>query len=116
MELSKIYEQLHGNYEAVLKRMHTEQRIEKYLLRFLDKHFDTLILEALETKDYEQAFCESHNLKGVCASLSLDQLGESASALSEILRNGEPQEDISFLVKTMCADYKMTMDALKILK
>ena len=52
MELSKIYEQLHGNYEAVLKRMHTEQRIEKYLLRFLDKHFDTLILEALETKDY----------------------------------------------------------------
>ncbi|MGN0401475.1 MAG: Hpt domain-containing protein [Acetatifactor sp.] len=116
MELRQVYEQLNGDYDSVLSRLMTEERIVKYLLKFLDQNMDILILKALETEDYETAFREAHNLKGVCANLNLDRLEVSASALTEALRRGKPEGDISSLVENMKSDYQLTVNALKSLK
>lgn len=113
MELKQIYEQLNGNYESVVGRLRTDERIQKYLLKFLDNDMKSLILNALEAQDYETAFRESHNLKGVCANLNLDQLMASASDLTEALRNGKPAGDITPLVDQMCSDYEMTVKAIQ---
>lgn len=116
MELRQIYEQLQGNYDNVLQRLISDERITKYLLKFKDKNMDTLIIDALDAEDYETAFREAHNLKGVCANLNLDKLGASASELTEALRGGKPEGDITPLVEAVRADYKMTISALDNLK
>lgn len=116
MELKQIYEQLNGDYNSVLQRLLSEDRIKKYLLKFMGKNMDTAIVNALEAKDYETAFREVHNLKGVCANLNLDQLFQSSSRLTESLRGGDPGKDITPLVEEMKSDYAMTMKALNNLK
>lgn len=112
MELKQIYEQMQGNYDSVLARLGTEDRVKKYLFMFLDKKWDTMIIDALERNDYENAFREVHNLKGICANLSLDKLGQSASALTEELRGGAPKKDITAYIQAVQDDYKMTISAI----
>ena len=113
MEIREIYEQMHGDYDSVLRRLRDDERIKKFLLRFVEYHYDEIIKNALEEKDYETAFRETHNLKGICANLSLDALGKSVEALTEVLRGRDPQGDISPLVEAMQKDYDMTSNALK---
>ena len=116
MELRGIYEQMGGNYDDVISRLHADEKVEKYLLKFLDYHMDATIREALNAGDFETAFRESHNLKGVCANLSLDALAKSASALTEALRGRNPEGDINDLVEAMERDYATTVDAINCLK
>lgn len=112
MELREIYDQLKGDYDSVIERLRDEERIKKYLIKFMNNGIDTLIKKALEAGDYETAFREAHNLKGNCANLSLDELGASASELTEALRGRNPSKDISPLLDAMMQDYDMTIRAL----
>ena len=113
MELKNIYQEFNGNYESVLGRLRTDERIIKYLKKFEEGDINTLITKALDEEDYETAFRESHNLKGICANLNMDALGASASELTEALRGGKPEGNISALVSAMLADYEMTVNAIK---
>lgn len=115
MELREIYEQINGDYDSVFSRLHNDERIKKYLLKFINNKLDTLIRNALDAGDYETAFREAHNLKGICANLNIDKLGKSASELTEALRGRNPEVDISSLVEAMQADYDMTIRALNVL-
>ena len=115
MELRRIYENLKGNYDSVKTRLVDDDRIIKFLIKFTNYRYDELIRNALQAEDYETAFRESHNLKGICANLSLDALGESAGRLTESLRGRNPEGDISPLVEAMQRDYDMTIQALQVL-
>lgn len=115
MKLREIYEQLNGDYDSVIHRLHDDEKIKKFLLKFMNNKLDTLIRNALDAHDYETAFREAHNLKGICANLNLDALGKSASALTEALRGRNPEGDITPLVEAMQADYDMTIRALSVL-
>lgn len=112
MKLKDIYEAFNGDYESVIGRLRTDERIEKYLIKFSDYHYDELISDALKNEDYETAFREAHNLKGLCANLSIDRLGKSASELTESLRHGKPDYDITPLVEAMKSDYVLTISAI----
>lgn len=111
MDLREVYEQIDGDYDSVKSRLRDDEKIKKYLLMFVNSHTDSLITDALDKGDYETAFRESHNLKGICANLNIDALGVSASALTEALRGRNPQGDISTLVEAMQRDYDRTVDA-----
>lgn len=115
MKLQEIYLQFNGDYDSVINRLHNDEKIKKYLLKFTNNKLDTLIKKALDTHDYETAFREVHNLKGICANLNMDALGMSASALTEALRGKKPEGDITPLVQAMQADYDMTIRALSVL-
>lgn len=113
MSLKEIYEQINGDYDSVIGRLLSEDRVKKYLCKFVDYNMNRRILEALENEDFETAFRESHNLKGICANLSIVALGQSASNLTEALRNGKPEVDIKPLVDALLSDYDMTVSVLK---
>lgn len=115
MELRAIYESMNGDYDSVINRLRDEERIKKYLLKFLNYHYDELIQNALNDRDYEIAFREAHNLKGICANLNLDALGVAASELTEALRGRNPEGDISYLVEAMKMNYDKTALALNAL-
>lgn len=113
MDLRLIYEQIQGDYENVIGRLMKEERVVKYLVKFANSNTLGLIKEALEREDYEEAFRETHSLKGICANLSMDKLGRSASELTEALRGGKPKVDISPLLEAVEKDYEMTLAGLK---
>ena len=87
MTVKECYELMGADYEGVMGRLRTEERVKKFLLKVLnDKSYD-LLIDSIEGGNAEEAFRAAHTMKGVCQNLSLTPLYESASALSEVLRD-----------------------------
>jgi len=111
MTLKECYDII-GNYDDVLKRLVKESIIEKYLLRFLnDSRYDELCY-AIDNNRYEDAYFITHAMKGACLSLGFFKLTESLSKLSEALRKGLNQHDISYVFEKVTTDYNMTVSVI----
>ena len=76
MTMQECYKAIGGNYEAVLGRLHSEALIRRFALKFLEDQSYIQLKQALENKNYEDAFRRAHTLKGVCQNLSFDRLYE----------------------------------------
>ena len=87
MTMRECYEAIGGNYEDVLGRLHSEALIRRFTLKFLEDQSYLQLKQALENKNYEDAFRGAHTLKGVCQNLSFDHLYEVSNELTELLRD-----------------------------
>ena len=87
MTMQQCYKAIGGNYEAVLGRLHSEALIQRFTLKFLEDQSYLQLKQALENKNYEDAFRSAHTLKGVCQNLSFDRLYEVSNELTELLRD-----------------------------
>lgn len=106
MTVKECYELIGADYEGVMGRLRTEERVKKFLLKVLnDKSYD-LLLDSIEGGNVEEAFRAAHTMKGVCQNLSLTPLFESASVLSEVLRDQkEFSEDVEPALVKVKEDY-----------
>lgn len=86
MELKEFYKIMDGDYEEVLSRLASDQRIQKYLLRFLDVPDFELLKQAVAAKDWEKAFLAAHTLKGNALNLGLGTFTTADTELTEFLR------------------------------
>ena len=68
-------------------RLHSEALIRRFALKFLEDQSYIQLKQALENKNYEDAFRGAHTLKGVCQNLSFDRLYEVSNDLTELLRD-----------------------------
>ena len=86
MTAKEFYETIGQNYEEVLERLAgSEALVLRFLKKFsTDKTFSELE-KAMEARDIEMIFRQSHTLKGVAANLGLKPLFE---VLVEITRHG----------------------------
>ena len=114
MTVRECYEAIGGNYEDGLGRLQNEALIRKFTLKFLDDQSYLQLKQALENKNYEDAFRSAHTLKGVCQNLSFDRLYEVSHELTELLRDrtGE-QPGISEAMEKVTEVYEMTIDGIK---
>ena len=87
MTMRECYEAIGGHYKAVLGRLHSEALIRRFTLKFLEDQSYLQLKQALENKNYEDAFRGAHTLKGVCQNLSFDHLYEVSNELTELLRD-----------------------------
>ena len=76
MTIQECYEAIGGNYKDVLGRLQSEALIRRFTLKFLEDQSYLQLTQALENKNYEDAFRSAHTLKGVCQNLSFDRLYE----------------------------------------
>lgn len=112
MTLQECYAALGGGYEDVLGRLGSERLVRRFILKFLDDPSYGLLTEALENKNYEEAFRASHTIKGICQNLSFPQLLDSSSKLTEALRSGTaPSSDMLF--SQVRADYTTAVEAIR---
>lgn len=112
MDLKTCYEQMEGDYEAVMGRLRQEERVVKFLRLFsADENFQ-LLTQSLESRDWPVAFRAAHSLKGVALNLGLSALARSASELTECLRAGTPTQDPAPLYQAVQADYEKTVAAI----
>ena len=100
--------------EAVLGRLHSEALIRRFALKFLEDQSYIQLKQALENKNYEDAFRGAHTLKGVCQNLSFDRLYEVSHELTELLRDrtGE-QPGIPEAMEKVTEVYEMTIEEIK---
>lgn len=112
MDLKECFEAFGGNYNDVMGRLLTENRVKKFLFMFLkDTSFNELEA-AIERKDYDSAFRAAHTLKGVCANLGIEKLGETASEITEALRAKDNDAACKLFTK-VAESYCSTVDAIK---
>lgn len=112
MELQEIYEKFGGDYNDAMKRLASDRLIRKYLGKMKDLSNIETIETSLASEDYETAFREAHNLKGLCANLGITKMGEHAVELTEMLRNGKPEEDANAMLEKVKEDYEELKAAL----
>ena len=112
MTLKECYAAMAGDYEDVLARFRTEERVQKFVVKFLEDPTYSNLEQALKEENYEEAFRAAHTLKGVCQNLSLTLLYQSSYELTEALRNEREQETIAKWMQQVTMDYKTTRDAI----
>ncbi len=112
MNIKECYSALGGNYDEVLGRFLSEDRVKKFALKFLnDKSFENLG-NGLKEKNYDEAFRAAHTIKGICQNLSFTRLYTSASSITEELR-AEKYDNISSFYDKVKEDYVITKEALE---
>lgn len=111
MTVKEFYEKTENDYQGVMSRLLTEERILKYLRR-IDAQGDYRdAIAALEAGDWNLAFRATHSLKGICLNLGLTKLFEPTSELCESLRHDsedtswQPEVDWRPLADNMTAAY-----------
>lgn len=90
MDLRNFYESIGVSYDTVLRRLRKETLIEKYLNMFMQDPSFAQLKADKDKGDYEEMFRTVHTLKGLALNLELTPLAEAASDLTELLRNGNP--------------------------
>lgn len=107
MTLKECYAEIGGDYESVLGRLRSDDRIIRFLSRVPSDPCVTDLESALKAEDASTMFRASHTLKGICLNLSLDKLFASANALTEALRGkNEISDEAKQLYETLMRDFK----------
>lgn len=112
MTIEEFYITINENYDEMLKRFMSPERITKYVRMFtMDDSFKTLEI-SLAAKDYELAFRMVHTLKGVSANLGFMKLYEKSVVLTEILRAKQYDADLETPFSAIKEEYERIMDVI----
>ena len=77
MTVQECYEAIGGDYNDIMSRLKTEERVKKFAGMFLkEKCYQTLV-QTIEEGNQEEAFRAAHTLKGVCQNMSFTTLFHS---------------------------------------
>ena len=114
MTIQECYEAIGGNYKDVLGRLQSEALIRRFTLKFLEDQSYLQLKQALENKNFEDAFRGAHTLKGVCQNLSFDRLYEVSNELTELLRDRTgAQPGISKAMEKVTEVYERMIEEIK---
>lgn len=106
MTIQECYALIGADYESLLRRLEKEERILRFLSRFLEEGSFTALRTALAAQNAEEAFRAAHSLKGVCMNLELTALYNASSALAEALRGGVITPAAGPLFEQVSQDYQ----------
>jgi HPt (histidine-containing phosphotransfer) domain-containing protein len=106
MTAKECYDAMGGDYSEILGRMGNDERIIKFLGKFLNDPSYEQLCRAMEVKNIPDAFRAAHTMKGVCKNLSITNLANSSSILADLLRDRDTYgEDIEPALANVRQDY-----------
>jgi HPt (histidine-containing phosphotransfer) domain-containing protein len=113
MTIKECYEEMGGDYDAIMNRLGNEDRVRRFLPKILKDPSYELLCTSLEKKDVPEAFRAAHTMKGVCQNLAVTRLATSSSEMAELLRNREEYgEDIEPVLEKVKKDYAQMSDCI----
>lgn len=114
MNVKECYEAFGGDYQDVISRLRTDERVARFLEKVKNDGSFALLCESVEKRNMAEAFRAAHTLKGVCMNLSLTRLYTSSSNLTELLRGREEySEEIEPLLARVKQDYAHTVHCIE---
>lgn len=112
MTIQECYTKLKGNYEDAVRRLSSDNLIERFMLMFPKDTTMQALRAAVAEGNIEESFRAAHTLKGIAANLSFSELAEVSSKLTEQLRPRTNQAD-GELVSQIEELYELTINTLK---
>jgi HPt (histidine-containing phosphotransfer) domain-containing protein len=117
MTVKECYDAMGADYDDVLGRLRTDERIQKFLLKVIEDQTYELLCTSLKNGDMDGAFRAAHTLKGISLNLSLTALYNSSSRLSDYLKEKKGgAAEIERMMTAVKADYKRTLECIEKLK
>lgn len=111
MTIEEFYNVVGGDYQKVLNRLVNQMLVKKYLRKFVDDPSVPQLRQALAENDFASAFRGAHTLKGLAATLGLDELAAVASDLTEQLRYASGQPPVEY-VRAVEQAYQKAVEAI----
>lgn len=112
MTVQEFYEEVGGDYNEIMSRLKTEDRIIKFAGMFArDESYKTLV-QALEAQDVDCAFRAAHTMKGMCQNMAFTRLLTSSQDITELLRAKDLESAKNMLGK-VTEDYNLVMEGIK---
>lgn len=112
MTVQEFYVEVEGNYDEIMKRLRTDERVMKFVGMFAkDESYNTLV-RTMQEGNIDEAFRAAHTMKGVCQNMAFTKLFQSSHAITEALR-GKDMEQANKLLDQVTQDYQMVMDGIK---
>jgi HPt (histidine-containing phosphotransfer) domain-containing protein len=116
MTVKECYDAMGADYEEVLSRLMSDDRIQRFLLKFPNDASYSLLCSSMEERNVTEAFRAAHTIKGVCQNLGLTPLCKSSEILTEKLRNAEEYtEDMEAMLDALKADYAKVISCIGML-
>lgn len=112
MTMKEFYDLIKGDYEDVLKRMRSEERVKKFVIMFLRDPSYQELMQAMEVSDVEAAFRAAHTLKGVYHNLAFAGQADSCVEITELLRE-KKLEEAGKLLPAVTKDYQSLVEEIK---
>lgn len=107
MTIQNFYKEMEGDYEEVLARLMTEDRVNLFINRFFEAEDLIKINTAIKQRNGIDAFEFSHRLKGNALNIGFNKLARITDQLVEPLRSrhiNEPDK-IQYLYEAVAAEY-----------
>lgn len=103
MNLEKLYQEMGGDMADAVRRLGSIAAVERFLRMFAGDDTFAMLQAAMSAGDNQRAFRAAHTLKGLAANLGLVQLWQTASALTEALRDSNMQSASALYPETAAA-------------
>ena len=114
MTVRECYDEIGADYEDVMSRLRKEERVQKFLKKFLDDQSYALLCSSLKERNMDEAFRAAHTLKGISQNLSLTNLYAPASHLSDRLKQQrEYSEDVQLYFEEVKREYRKTTESIQ---
>ena len=113
MKIEECYVRMGGDYDDVLRRLGNEERVRRFLSRFVEEESYSDLCRFLESGAIEEAFRAAHSLKGICMNLGLFTLYLSVKDLTEELRGGVFRPETQALFEQVSIDYRKTIACIQ---
>lgn len=114
MTVQQCYQAMGSDYEDVMGRLRTDERVKKFLLKVPGDPSYALLCSSLEQRDIPEAFRAAHTLKGISQNLSLTKLYASSAQLCDMLRDRQEYgEDIGPAFEMVEKDYHFTIGCIQ---
>jgi chemotaxis protein histidine kinase CheA len=111
MTVQEFYDEIGGDYNEILSRLKTEERIKKFVGMFgKDESYKTLV-KAIKEGDVDLAFRSAHTMKGMCQNMAFTRLYESSHDITEILR-GKDLETAKAQINIVTKDYNRVLTGI----
>lgn len=109
MTVRECYHKLGADFEGVVSRLVTEERVKKFVTKLPEDDSFARLSNAMAQDDAELAFMGAHTMKGIAMNLGLTGLAETAGALTEELRQGTITPEAGILFKELENRYQETV-------
>ena len=112
MTLRECYEKMGGDYADTMERLTKEERIAKYMVKFLEDKTFHILCKMKEEENWKEVFIAVHTLKGVSQNLGFTKLYEASHQMTEAVRGGMELKDNS-LYEAVCEAYFETVKVIR---
>lgn len=111
MTVQEFYSEVDGNYDEIIKRLRTDERVMKFVGMFAKDESYNALVRTMQEGNVDEAFRAAHTMKGVCQNMAFTKLFQSSHAITEALRIKD-MDEANKLLEQVTQDYQMVMDGI----